>query len=581
MSASHVPMPRRLRNALVSGLLLCAALARADAGMSIRSGHAGHWFAADRSGEGWVLELRDAGNAWMYWFTYDETGGQRWLTAAGQVVDDGEGGQRIEFPQLVVTHGARFGAAFDPEDVVREAVGSASLRFDGCDSGEFSYNAFNQSQTFAVQRLARVMGTRCETPHGVAGREAAAFAGESGSWFDPAHNGEGYALHWSTPEQAIVTWYSYDDQGRQYWMLGTGHRDGDGRILFSDVHATRGARFGTAFDPAHVERFAWGELTFQLQCGSGAVRYESVLPAFGEGILDLQRLTSLHEVGCPWQRPTLADLYDIDVQALPTTIDGASGERVYAFDALVDGHGTLWTDSSSIGFGLPLRLEAGEPHWRTAGELQMESLHFNRLMLAEDDTVYGSGRLPGDADSLLPVHFVDNAWRPLDMSLPDGAYMTGISASGAHRVGMVSTAGALRQPWQWAADTGLDWLRGSDVGGPSTPPLLVPLWTNEVGSLVVGTVGGLPPTAPIDAYRTFFWRDDDTPRMLTDDDWWLLAPRACARDCGLVFGSAAGRGDPESPAGAELRREPWGNAVSGPAGPGRTSACVPHCGRRH
>ncbi|MFB9068960.1 hypothetical protein [Pseudofulvimonas gallinarii] len=85
---------------------------------------------------------------------------------------------------------ARFGAAFDPDDVIREAVGSASLRFSSCDRGQFSYNAFNQSQTFDVQRLARVMGTRCETPHGVTGREVADHAGQSGSWYDPTHNGE-------------------------------------------------------------------------------------------------------------------------------------------------------------------------------------------------------------------------------------------------------------------------------------------------------------------------------------------------------------------------------------------------------
>src|SRR5690606_39063180 len=103
-------------------------------GMTIRSGHAGHWYSLDRSGEGWVLELRDAGNAWLYWFTYDGQGRQRWLTAAGQVVPDGDGGQRIDFPQLVVTRGARFGAAFDPDDVVREDVGSASFRFDDCDN---------------------------------------------------------------------------------------------------------------------------------------------------------------------------------------------------------------------------------------------------------------------------------------------------------------------------------------------------------------------------------------------------------------------------------------------------------------
>ncbi|TCT00757.1 hypothetical protein EDC25_102122 [Pseudofulvimonas gallinarii] len=265
-------------------LLMLLSGAVPAAGMPITSGHAGHWFAVDRSGEGWVLEMRSADSAWLYWFTYDETGGQRWMTATGQVVDDGEGGQRIDFPQLVVTRGARFGADFDPDDVVRELAGSARIEFSGCDQGHFSYEAFGQAQAFPVQRLARVMGSRCETPHGVTGREVADHAGQTGSWYDPAHNGEGFAVHWSTPTQAIVTWYSYDSEGRQHWVLGTGRLDAEERLRIDDLHSTRGARFGAAFDPDDVERFAWGTLDFGLRCDAGDARCASVIPAFGEGV---------------------------------------------------------------------------------------------------------------------------------------------------------------------------------------------------------------------------------------------------------------------------------------------------------
>lgn len=223
--------------------------------VTIRSGHGGHWYQPDRSGEGWALELLDSHTALLYWFTYNESGGQRWMTAVGRVLED-DRGQYLDFEQLVVTRGGRFGPAFDPDQVEREAVGTATLRFHSCDEGVFSYSAFGQSQSIAIERLAHTMGTACESRNGYPGRVASEQAGQSGSWFDVSRSGEGYTLQWMNPTSALLVWYTYDTEGNQYWMLGVGQLV-NGRLHFPELHSTRGGRFGNALDPSQIERFEW------------------------------------------------------------------------------------------------------------------------------------------------------------------------------------------------------------------------------------------------------------------------------------------------------------------------------------
>lgn len=556
------------------------------AGVPITSGHAGHWFAPDRSGEGWVLEMRSADSAWLYWFTYDETGGQRWMTATGQVTDDGEGGQRIEFPQLVVTRGARFGADFDPDDVVRELAGSASIEFSSCDEGRFSYEAFGQAQAFEVRRLARVMGSRCETPHGVTGREVADHAGQTGSWYDPSHNGEGLAVHWATPTQAIVTWYSYDSEGRQYWMLGTGGLDGEGRLAIDDLHATRGARFGAAFDPDEVERFAWGTLDFGLQCGAGNARYASVIPAFGEGSFDLQRLTALHEVACPWQAPTLQDLYDVEQFEVPPLDDPNSAGVL--MDVLVNGGKVLGLDLARP------RLYSWQPG---DASLTLEdddlpdsapvfhpNIQRGALVSSDDAAVLAITSGPGFQS--VPFLHRGDGWSLLP-DLPEGVrlYTGNISANGEWIVG--GQPGAISsRGWIWGASEGFSFvlpLRDADAQQLSRSNWR-PLHVAKDGQIVVGhgEVPGLfmGSSTPAHAVR---WRKPEAPELLRDGEGRLLdLPGAASDDGRIVFGAGRERGNPLHPDWGH----PWywmdggqvgwlGRDLDG-AGTGEWRYCMPH-----
>ena len=524
-TSAHV---RRAWQRAVAVALLGASALPALAASLVAPGHAGHWWSPERSGEGWVLEMLSPDAALLYWFTYDEDGGQRWMTAEGRVEDiDGDGatGQRIVFPQLVAPRGARFGAAFDPDDVVREDVGSATLTFDGCDSGVFAFDAFDQTQSIEVERLAHVMGAACETPHGVTGREVAAHAGLSGSWFDPAHNGEGFALHWASPHQAIVTWYTYDDDGDPVWMIGTGDYFDESTIRVRDLHTTRGARFGAAFEADDVERNLWGELSFELTCEGGIALYASTLPTFGEGLFQLVPLTRIAGVGCPWQPPALRDFYEIELAELPGDLDGlASGTRLMA--PRLDREGAIWAAAMDGDALRPVRLEAGADRWQRMGDVTLVS----RVFVSERGDRSVATALDDNALAQ-PVTWADDGWQPLDSTLPDGAQVTGLSEDGTIVLGTSISAGNVVTAWRWTDADGMSPLPVPEF--PAGAP--IPLFASDDGHTVVG---GLR-TTPTSGRLALHWSADEAATGLRIGAYVAQDPSACAVGCRIVFGNLA------------------------------------------
>ncbi len=143
-----------------------------------------------------------------------------------------------------------------------------------------------------------------------------AYAGQSGSWYDVSHRGEGFALQWMSRNEAIVTWYTYDSQGNQVWLLGVGTEQ-NGSVVFEHMSRAHGPHFGTAYDPAAFQADDWGTLTLQLDCNNGTAHYVSSQAEFGSGNLTLTRLTNMKQPGCPTVKPKLTDLYDITWRELP------------------------------------------------------------------------------------------------------------------------------------------------------------------------------------------------------------------------------------------------------------------------
>jgi hypothetical protein len=150
----------------------------------------------------------------------------------------------------------------------------------------------------------------------------------SGSWFDPAQNGQGMFIEALGGGRIQAYWFSYDFQDRQRWFVGLGQRDGN--MVRIDTITTRGGQFGLDHDPVRVQRISWGaiEITFQT-CNRAWVSYESSI-GFGSGSFEMRRLTFVDGLDC-------GDAAPVGVFSSRGVIDGAiSGSW---FNPALDGQG--------------------------------------------------------------------------------------------------------------------------------------------------------------------------------------------------------------------------------------------------
>jgi len=117
----------------------------------------------------------------------------------------------------------------------------------------------------------------------------------SGFWWNPNRSGEGLLLEFAEINGApflFAIFFSYDPTTRQPVFIAGGapySRSSIAPITF-DVSLTTGGRFGPAFNPSEVQRPAWGKMTVTVNnCASTTLSYESVLPAYGTGSIQMQR----------------------------------------------------------------------------------------------------------------------------------------------------------------------------------------------------------------------------------------------------------------------------------------------------
>jgi hypothetical protein len=257
----------------ISSVALAQGNAQVDAGMS------GSWFDPDHDGEGFLLEVLENRTAVIYWFTYDESGQQRWFTGVGAVIDDS-----INFESLLLAEGPEFGEGFNPDQVEYTDAGELTIQWADCNNAAASYRVNGVDGSQQLIRLSTLAGLECPGP-------VSSASPLSGSWFDQTHDGEGLVIEALDNASVVVFWFSYDAAGRQAWFYGVGEQNDTG-IMVDDVVITRGGRFGPDFNPDDVVRESWGSLQIELGCDYGKLDYSSSVSGYGEGKQTLTRLTS-------------------------------------------------------------------------------------------------------------------------------------------------------------------------------------------------------------------------------------------------------------------------------------------------
>lgn len=106
------------------------------------AGQSGVWNDPNRFGQGLQLQWTADNAPGIGWYTFDANGNQYWLTGLGRLEGEpsDDGRSRIVIPMLYAPRGARFGNAFDPDDVELVQWGSAELELT-CDRGVLRWNS--------------------------------------------------------------------------------------------------------------------------------------------------------------------------------------------------------------------------------------------------------------------------------------------------------------------------------------------------------------------------------------------------------------------------------------------------------
>jgi len=260
-----------------------------------RHKYSGSWFDPEREGEGFIVEVLDRpgpeGNGHevvVFWFTYDHAGNQVWMVGTGALT-----GQKADV-EFEITRGAVFGEAFDAEDVVREHWGSMEIRFLNCGNAHAQYAGEFGSGQIDLGRLSNIEGLGCGDPDdGTVPAEEVI----SGAWFNPERDGEGFILERVDEARLLAYWFTYDTDGSQMWMLGTGEIDGD-RSAVVNMLRSSGGKFGDELEPEEVQLNEWGDVVFEFDGCSNASYSWTAAENYGSGGFDISRLTELRNAEC-------------------------------------------------------------------------------------------------------------------------------------------------------------------------------------------------------------------------------------------------------------------------------------------
>ena len=124
----------------------------------------------------------------------------------------------------------------------------------------------------------------------------------SGQWWNPARDGEGFyveVIDTGGKLQVGVAMYSYDEAGKQLWLVGNiAIAEGD-TLATVPVFLIEGPVWGTAYDPADKSTTEFGNIVVQFpSCDSALFNVQSNVQGLESGNYSLVRATGLVGVDC-------------------------------------------------------------------------------------------------------------------------------------------------------------------------------------------------------------------------------------------------------------------------------------------
>lgn len=240
----------------------------------------GSWYDPRSAGEGFMIHAVQepspfiygyspgrSGLAVGYFFGFDAHGERFWVIGIHQSEEEMEWESPIEFVATAVSGGSFEG--FRSSDTESSEWGKFSFIPGSCAGGEIEIegSVFNGGDTYRkvlyVSKLANVSGDYCSEQVSNGDTDSL-----TGSWYDPATSGQGFAIHKINETSGIVYFYGFDNNQSPLWLVGTWSQPLlPGEPIELKMEQVSGGTFFRV-NPEEVVREFWGTLLLELQsCG--------------------------------------------------------------------------------------------------------------------------------------------------------------------------------------------------------------------------------------------------------------------------------------------------------------------------
>ena len=241
-------------------------------------GLTGAWYEPATSGQGFGLEVfqnrtSGTGQIFVTWFTFDTVAGgaerQRWYTAQGEA----RTGVATASLTIFQNTGGNFNA---PPATTAQPVGTATLRFDTCTSGELSYTFTDGSgRTGTIPLTPLLQNVTCSVTSTYPTNADFAL---SGTWYGGATtSGQGFSVDVAPNLGAFfLSWFTYVANGTaagpagQRWFTAQGTFTPGLRVIPVQIFETVGGKFDTVTPAGQTTTVAVGTGTMTYQSCSAA-----------------------------------------------------------------------------------------------------------------------------------------------------------------------------------------------------------------------------------------------------------------------------------------------------------------------
>jgi hypothetical protein len=256
--------------------------------LALRPGLGGAWYNLNTSGQGFGIDI-DSSVGYIFggWYTYALNGGaggnvqqeQRWYTLQGNFAP---GETTKQLPVLLTT-----GGTFDSPPITQAtAVGTATLSFQGCDTGRLDYqinvDGQNRNGTIPLTRLGIEPYCASGTFPTLSLSENGINPSLNGAWYDPNTSGQGFQFVFlpSNANAAFLFWYTYDvnglpnsgPSGQRWYTIQGNYTSGNNQVSNLPILQATGGRFEVSPPSPTTVQVGTADIVFH-SCTSASLTY--------------------------------------------------------------------------------------------------------------------------------------------------------------------------------------------------------------------------------------------------------------------------------------------------------------------